>query len=58
MVLYSERRVYITCIQKLSVEEGHAIAEVFSRWPVTTEAQVHDHVGFVVDIVALGQVFL
>jgi hypothetical protein len=41
-------------------EEGHAIAQAVSRWLPTTVAQVHiraEHVGFVVDKAALGQVF-
>jgi hypothetical protein len=40
---------------------GRAIAQVVSRWLPTTAAQVRawaEHVGFVADNVALGQVFL
>jgi hypothetical protein len=39
---------------------GHAIAQAVSRWLPTAAAQVHvrvEHVGFVVDKAALGQVF-
>jgi hypothetical protein len=41
--------------------EGHAMAQAVSCWPLTMEARVRArliHVGFVVDKVALGQVFL
>jgi hypothetical protein len=41
--------------------EGRAMAQVVSRRPLTAEARVCPgsiHVGFVVDKVALGQVFL
>jgi len=34
------------------------MAQVVSRRPLTTEARVRARVGFVVDKVALGQVFL
>jgi hypothetical protein len=40
---------------------SYAMAEVVSQQSLTTEAWVHfrsDHVGFVVDKVALGQVFV
>jgi hypothetical protein len=40
--------------------KGFAIAQVVTRWLPTTAARVHTrsgHVGFVVDKVALGQVF-
>jgi hypothetical protein len=38
--------------------QGRAMAQVVSRWPLTAKARVRAHVGFVVDKVALGQVFL
>jgi hypothetical protein len=41
--------------------KGHTIAQAFICWLLTVEAPVHVHissVGFVVDKVALGQVFL
>jgi hypothetical protein len=34
------------------------MAQVVSRRPLTAEARVHTRVGFVVDKVALGQVYL
>jgi hypothetical protein len=37
---------------------GGAMAQVVSRRPLTAEARVRVHVGFVVDKVVLGQVFL
>jgi hypothetical protein len=40
--------------------QGRAMAQVVSRWPLTAETRVRSrsvHVEFVVDKVALGQVF-
>ena len=46
---------------KLRTKSGRAMAQAVSRRPLTAEARVRsrsDHVGFVVEKVALGQVLL
>jgi hypothetical protein len=49
-------------LQNLTPVTGRAMAQAVSRWPLTTEARGsipgQVHVRFVVDKVALGQVFL